>query len=191
MIKSLLLGVFVSLAAAAAAWAAPVEKAVFAGGGFWCMTPPFEKLDGVGEVLSGYIDGKGENPTYHDYAERGFVEAVQVSFDPAKVSYERLLDVFWRQIDPTDAGGQFVVRGPEYRSVIYFLTPEQKKLAERSKQDLAASKRFDAPLVTEIRPATAFYKAEEYHQDYYKKNPVRYKYYRYRAGRDQFLKKVW
>lgn len=182
---------WLGLALLLAALPARAEKAIFAGGCFWCMTPPFEKLAGVKDVLSGYIDGKGENPTYQDYGGRGFVEAVEVDYDPAKISYERLLEIFWRQIDPTDAGGQFVDRGAEYRSVVYYLSPEQKKLAERSKEEMAKSKRFDAPIVTELRPAKTFYKAEEYHQAYHKKNPVRYNYYRYRSGRDEFLRKAW
>ena len=167
------------------------EKATFAGGCFWCMQPPFEKLEGVKEVLAGYTDGKGQNPTYQDYAEKGYVEAIQVTYDPNKITYSKLLDVFWRQIDPTDAGGQFVDRGPQYRSAIFYESPQQQELAEKSKEQLAKTGRFDKPLVTEIIPASKFYKAEDYHQDYYKKNPIRYKYYRHGSGRDQFLKKVW
>jgi len=168
-----------------------LETAIFAGGCFWCMTPPFEKLEGVVQVFSGYTDGTGTNPTYGDYAENGFVEAVRVTYDPSKISYSKLLDVFWRQINPTDAGGQFVDRGPQYRSAIFYLDENQRDLAEKSKAALEKSGRFDKPIVTEIKKASAFYNAEEYHQDYYKKNPLRYKFYRFNAGRDQFLEKVW
>jgi|SRR5271157_2324609 len=167
------------------------ETATFAGGCFWCMQPPFEKLDGVVQVVSGYSGGTGENPTYEDYAQKGHIEAVQITYDPSKISYSQLMDVFWRQIDPTDPGGQFVDRGPQYRSAIFFHNEEQKKLAERSKVELGNSGKFDKPIVTEILKASVFYKAEDYHQDYYKKNPIRYKFYRYNSGRDQYLDKIW
>jgi peptide methionine sulfoxide reductase msrA/msrB len=167
------------------------DTATFAGGCFWCMQPPFEKLKGVIKVLAGYAGGNGENPTYEDYAKKGYVEAVQITYDPSIISYSRLLDVFWHQINPTDPGGQFVDRGPQYRSAIFFHDEEQKRLAEKSKQDIAKSGRFDKPIATEIIKATTFYKAEDYHQDYYKKNPIRYRFYRYRSGRDQFLEQVW
>lgn len=167
------------------------ETAIFAGGCFWCMVPPFEKMPGVKEVISGYIGGRTKNPTYEDYAEGGHVEAVEIIYDPAKVTYAQLLSVFWRQINPTDPGGQFVDRGPQYRSAIFYLNDKQKALAEKSKKELALSGRFKRPIVTEIIKAPTFYRAEEYHQDYYKKNPIRYKFYRYNAGRDQFLDKVW
>lgn len=170
-----------------------LEKAAFAGGCFWCMTPPFEKLDGVKEVVSGYTGGHTANPTYEDVTSEttGHLESVEVIYDPSKVGYEKLLDVFWRQINPTDAGGQFVDRGPSYKSAIFYHNEEQKRLAEESKKKLAESGRFDKPIVTEIRPAGPFYRAEEYHQDYWKKNPVRYKFYRYNSGRDQYLEKIW
>jgi len=167
------------------------EKATFAGGCFWCVQPPFEKLKGVVEVISGYTGGSGEGPTYEDYAQKGHIEAVQITYDPSKISYSQLLDVFWRQIDPTDPSGQFVDRGPQYRSAIFFQNEEQKSLAEKSKEELAKSGRFQKPIVTEIIKATTFYKAEDYHQDYYKKNPIHYKYYRFRSGRDQYLDKIW
>ena len=169
------------------------EKATFAGGCFWCMEPPFEKLEGVKEVISGYTGGHKNNPTYEEVSSgtTGHVEAVDVIYDPAKVSYEKLLDVFWHQIDPTDAGGQFVDRGSSYRSIIFYHDETQKRLAEESKKKLGESGRFEKPIVTEIHPAGPFYRAEEYHQDYYKKNPIRYKYYRYHSGRDQYLKSVW
>lgn len=167
------------------------RRAIFAGGCFWCMEKPFEKLDGVSAVVSGYIGGTTENPTYENYGAGGHTEAVEVTYDPNKIGYGELLDVFWRQIDPTDAGGQFVDRGHSYVSGIFYLDDEQKRLAEQSKKELAARKIFDKPLVTPIVAATTFYPAEEYHQDYYKKNPIRYGYYRAGSGRDRFLDKVW
>jgi len=167
------------------------ETAIFAGGCFWCMEPPYEKLNGVKEVVSGYIGGRTKNPTYENYAEAGHVEAVEIIYDPTKVTYPQLLDVFWRQIDPTDPGGQFVDRGRQYRSAIFYLNDNQKALAEKSKEELARSGRFKKPIVTEIIKAATFYRAEEYHQDYYKKNPIRYKFYRFNAGRDQFIEAVW
>lgn len=155
------------------------------------MEQPFEKLDGVHEVISGYMGGAGENPTYKDYAKKGHVEVVQIFYDPEKVSYEMLLDQYWRNINPTDAGGQFGDRGPQYRSVIFYHNDEQRQLAEKSKQALANSGKFSEPVVTEILPAGTFYPAEEYHQDYATKNPIRYKTFRFFSGRDAFLKKFW
>lgn len=171
----------------------PYERAIFAGGCFWCMEPPFEKLEGVKTVVSGYTGGWKENPTYKEVSAgtTGHVEAVEIVYDPSKVTYAQLLDIFWRQIDPTDAGGQFVDRGAQYRSVIFYHSKEQQVLAEKSREYIKKSGRFQKPVVTEILPAGKFYKAEEYHQDYYKKNPIRYKFYRSNSGRDQFLKKVW
>ncbi len=165
--------------------------ATFAGGCFWCMEPPFEKLDGVINVVSGYTGGTGKNPTYNDYANKGFVEAIQITYDPKKISYQKLLDVFWHQIDPTDTKGQFVDRGKQYTSAIFYHNQEQKKLAEESKKELEQSKQFDKPIVTQILPYTTFYKAENYHQDYYKTHPIKYKFYRWNSGRDAFLKKHW
>lgn len=169
------------------------EKATFAGGCFWCMETPFEKLDGVTEVISGYTGGKKVNPTYEEvsYGGTGHLESVQIIYDPSKITYSELLDVFWKQIDPTDPNGQFVDRGSQYRSVVFYHNDEQKGLAEKSKEELDKSGKFGKPIVTEIIMASAFYKAEEYHQDYYKKNPIRYKFYRYNSGRDQYLKKIW
>jgi peptide methionine sulfoxide reductase msrA/msrB len=169
------------------------ETAIFAGGCFWCMESPFEKINGVKEVISGYTGGSKENPTYEEVSSgtTGHLEAIQIIYDPQKVSYNELLSIFWKQIDPTDADGQFVDRGKQYRSAIFYKSKEEKALAEKSKQNLEKSKRFNSPIVTEIIAATTFYPAEDYHQDYYKKNPVRYNYYRYGSGRDQFLKKVW
>jgi peptide methionine sulfoxide reductase msrA/msrB len=170
-----------------------IEKATFAGGCFWCMTPPFEKIDGVKQVIAGYTGGHTVNPTYEDVVSEttGHRESVEVIYDPSKVSYKKLLEVFWRQINPTDAGGQFVDRGPSYTTAIFYHNEEQKKLAEESKKKLAESGRFDKPIVTEILPAGPFYRAEDYHQDYWKKNPVRYAFYRYNSGREQYLEKVW
>ncbi len=165
--------------------------ATFAGGCFWCVESDFEKVPGVLKVVSGYTGGTGENPTYETYARQGHIEAVQIFYDPAKVTYAQLLDVFWRHIDPTDGGGQFVDRGPQYRSAIFYHDEEQRRLAEKSKEELAKSGRFAKPIVTEIIKFSRFYDAEEYHQDYYKKNPLRYRYYRHGSGRDQFLEKVW
>ena len=169
------------------------EKAIFAGGCFWCMEPPFEKLGGVHAVVSGYIGGDKEDPTYQEVCAgaTGHTEAVEISYDPAKVSYDQLLEVFWRNIDPTDEGGQFVDRGSQYRTGIYYLSEEQKRQAEASRDKLAKSGRFDRPIVTEIVAATTFYPAEDYHQDYYKESPIRYKSYRHSSGRDQFIKKTW
>jgi len=167
------------------------RQALFAGGCFWCMTKPFEILDGVVSVTSGYAGGKTENPTYHDYGRGGHIEVVQVVYDPLKISYGALLNTFWRQIDPTDAGGQFVDRGHEYISAIFVYDDEQRRLAEASKAALSKSGIFKKPIATEILAAPRFWKAEEYHQDYYKKNPIRYYYYRSRSGRDDFIEKFW
>lgn len=173
--------------------AAKRATAIFAGGCFWCMEPPFEKTPGVVEVISGYTGGQKKNPSYEEVSAggTGHVEAVEVVYDPSKVSYEKLLDVFWRQVDPTDPGGQFVDRGSQYRPVIYYMDDIQKRLAEKSRDQIARSGRFKKQIATEIAPASTFYNAEEYHQDYYKKNPIRYKFYRHRSGRDQFLEEAW
>ncbi len=186
-------GVIMADAAASKIEPGKLEKATFAGGCFWCMEPPFEKLEGVKDVISGYTGGTKANPTYEEVSSgsTGHLEAVEVTFNPSVVTYETLLDVFWKNIDPTDPGGQFVDRGGQYRSAIFYHSEEQKKLAEASKQKLAASGIFTKAIVTEILPASAFYKAEEYHQDYYKNNPIRYKFYRFNSGRDQFLNKTW
>ncbi|MBI5664516.1 MAG: peptide-methionine (R)-S-oxide reductase MsrB [Nitrospirae bacterium] len=170
-----------------------LEKATFAGGCFWCMEPPFEKLDGVKEVVTGYTGGQKENPTYEEVSsgKTGHAEAIQIIFDPAKITYPELLDVFWRQIDPTDSGGQFADRGTQYRTAIFYHSEEQKKLAEKSKDELGRSGIFEKPVVTEILPAGVFYKAEKHHQDYYKNNPIRYKLYHFGSGRDEYLEKKW
>jgi len=169
------------------------ELATFAGGCFWCMVAPFEELPGVRKVTSGYTGGHKENPTYEEVCAgtTGHVEAVQIEFDPDLFPYEKLLDLFWRQIDPTDPGGQFADRGPSYRTAIFYHNEEQKRIAEESKRRLEASGRFDKPIVTEILPASAFYPAEEYHQDFHRKNPFRYKTYRKGSGRDAFIEKHW
>jgi peptide methionine sulfoxide reductase msrA/msrB len=170
-----------------------ILKATFAGGCFWCVESDFEKVHGVVEVISGYTGGQKKNPTYKEVSSggTGHVEAVQVLYDPAKVTYGDLLDIFWKHVDPTDANGQFVDRGPQYRTVIFYHDDDQKRLAEESKGELAKSGRFDRPIVTEIVKFSEFYEAEDYHQDYYKKNPIRYKYYRFGSGRDKFLRTVW
>jgi peptide methionine sulfoxide reductase msrA/msrB len=170
-----------------------LRQATFAGGCFWCTESDFEKVDGVVEALSGYTGGSMQNPSYEQVSSggTGHMEAVQVTFDSARVTYKELLDIFWRHVDPTDPGGQFVDRGDQYRSAIFYHDAEQKRLAEESKRQLEQSGRFQKPIMTELLPLTTFYRAEDYHQDYYKKNPIRYKYYRYNSGRDQFLTTVW
>jgi peptide methionine sulfoxide reductase msrA/msrB len=170
-----------------------LDTATFAGGCFWCMEHPFEKLDGVTQVVSGYTGGDKENPTYSEVSSgsTGHVEAVQITFDPYKISYSELLDVFWKQIDPTDAGGSFVDRGQQYRSAIFYHDQNQKMMAEKSRSALEKSGRYDKPVVTDIIELSAFWEAEEYHQDYYKQNPIRYKLYRAGSGRDRYLQKIW
>lgn len=168
-----------------------IKKAIFAGGCFWCMVQPFEKLDGVIEVVAGYIGGTEENPTYENYASKGYVEAVEISYDPTKITYQELLDIFWRQIDPTDNEGQFCDRGAQYRPLVFYQDIEQRDLALESREKLVQTSRYDKPVTIEIIPATKFYPAEEYHQDFYRKNPISYDFYRLSCGRDRFLKKVW
>ena len=170
-----------------------LARATFAGGCFWCMEPPFDKLEGVVSTTSGYTGGHVQNPSYEQVSSggTGHMESVQILFDTKKVTYSQLLDVFWRNVDPTDAGGQFCDRGSQYRSAIFYHTEEQRQIAEASKRELEASGRLPKPVVTEIRPASTFYPAEEYHQDYYKKNPIRYKLYRLGCGRDRVLKRLW
>lgn len=187
-----------SLAEEASQPAAPQDtaefaKATFAGGCFWCMEPPFDKLEGVISTTSGYTGGDQRNPTYRQVSAggTGHTEAVEILYDPEKISYAELLDVFWRNIDPLTADRQFCDVGSQYRTGIFFHNEDQKRLAEQSKQALTASDRFDKPIVTEITPAGEFYPAEDYHQDYYQKNPLRYKFYRYQCGRDQRLEELW
>lgn len=167
--------------------------ATFAGGCFWCMEHPFDELDGVISTTAGYTGGHTTHPTYKEVSAggTGHTEAVQVVYDPKKISFERLLEVFWRNIDPLDKTGQFCDKGSQYRSAIFYHTEHQKRLAEQSKKTLEDSKRFSEPIVTEIVSASVFYAAEDYHQDYYRKNPVRYKVYRYLCGRDQRLHELW
>jgi len=189
-----LLGCYDPIEAAAPKQAASgLARATFAGGCFWCMEPPFDKLKGVISTTSGYTSGNSPNPTYDEVSAggTGHTEAVQILYDPRKISYAQLLDVFWKNIDPITANRQFCDAGSQYRSGIYFHDEAQRVLAEQTKRNIDQSKRFKTPVVTEIVKATQFYPAEEYHQDYYVKNPVRYKYYRYGCGRDQRLKELW
>jgi peptide methionine sulfoxide reductase msrA/msrB len=165
--------------------------ATLAGGCFWCVESDFEKLPGVIKVISGYSGGSGENPTYETYAKMGYIEAVQVYYDSRQITYTQILDYFWRHIDPTDGGGQFVDRGPQYRSAVFYNNEEEKKIAQSSKQALEKSGRFNKPIATEIIRLTVFYPAEDYHQDYYKKNPLRYNFYRSGSGRDRFIERTW
>lgn len=168
-----------------------LKKATFAGGCFWCMEADFEKVKGVEKVISGYTGGAGENPVYEDYSQKGHIEAVEIYYDPYRISYRKLLDIFWTKIDPIDAGGQFCDRGQAYTTAIFYHNREQKQLADESKQRLEESGRLKQPIVTKIIKAGKFYPAEDYHQDYYKKNRLRYKFYRFNCGRDQRLKEIW
>ncbi|MDD2308118.1 MAG: peptide-methionine (S)-S-oxide reductase MsrA [Desulfuromonadaceae bacterium] len=192
-IISLLAGVLSTLLVAGAANAADVERAIFAGGCFWCMEAPFDKLPGVVSVTAGYTGGQKKNPTYKEVSAggTGHAEAVQVVYDPSKISYSALLAVFWRNIDPTVSDRQFCDVGHQYRAAIFYHGEEQRKAALQTKAALERSKPFREPVVTEIAPATEFYPAEEYHQHYYKKNPLRYRYYRSGCGRDKKLKELW
>lgn len=168
------------------------QQATFAGGCFWCMEKPFDAIDGVIDTTSGYTGGTTENPTYEQVSKggTGHAEAVQVRFDPSKVTYEQLLEVFWKNIDPTVENKQFCDTGSQYRSGIYYQNPTQKAAAEKSRE--AIQKAYQLPhIYTEIKQFTGFYRAEDYHQNYYQKNPIRYKYYRYACGRDQRLEEVW
>jgi peptide methionine sulfoxide reductase msrA/msrB len=168
-------------------------SAVFAGGCFWCTEADFSKIDGVIEVISGYTGGRVPNPTYEQVSSggTGHYEAVRIVYDPSRIDYERLLDIFWRHVDPTDTGGQFVDRGAQYRSAIFYADEIQKRLAEQSRDRLTASGPFNKPIVTEILPLGEFYPAEDYHQDYFKNNPFRYRFYRSGSGRDRFLEQAW
>jgi len=170
-----------------------MEKATFAGGCFWCMESPFEELDGITEVVAGYTGGHKEDPTYEEVTtgKTGHLEAVQITFDPSIITYSELLDVFWQQINPTDIRGQFADRGEQYKTAVFYHSDEQKRLAEESKEKLQTSGRFQNAIVTEIIPASTFYVAEEYHQDYYKKSPIRYKLYRAGSGREAYLNSTW
>ncbi len=194
MLRSLM----IAFAAAVVALATPaaaqqLETATFASGCFWCTESDFDKVDGVVETTSGYLGGKTENPTYKEVSagNTGHTEAVQLKYDPAKVTYQQLLDVYWRNVDPFDKGGQFCDRGDQYRPGIFFHSDEQKRLAEESKAALEKSGRFNEPIVVEITPASTFTKAEEYHQDYAKRNPIQYLIYRHGCGRDARLSAIW
>jgi peptide-methionine (S)-S-oxide reductase len=197
MMKDTLTNLFLLAALAmpglAGAADAALARASFAGGCFWCMEPPYDKLDGVVSTTSGYIGGHTKNPTYKEVSAggTGHAEAVEVAYDPARISYAKLLDVFWRNIDPTVRNRQFCDVGDQYRSAIFYHDAEQRRLAEQSKAVLEKSKPFPQPIVTEIVPAGVFTPAEAYHQDYYLKNPLRYKFYRYQCGRDQRLEELW
>lgn len=173
--------------------AAPAETATFAGGCFWCMEQPFDALPGVLSVMPGYTGGTKLNPTYKEVSSggTGHTEAVQISYDPGKISYEKLLQVFWHNIDPTAKDYQFCDSGNQYRAGIFYHTETQKKLALLSRETISKTKSFKEPVVTEIVPASVFYPAEEYHRQYYKKNPIRYRYYRSSCGRDNRLKELW
>jgi peptide methionine sulfoxide reductase msrA/msrB len=170
-----------------------LETATFAGGCFWCVESDFEKADGVVEVVSGYAGGHVKNPTYKDVSSggTGHLEVVQVHYNPDAITYKALLEIFWRHVDPTDPGGQFADRGPQYRTAIFYHTEEQRLTAEASKKELDASGKFDQPIATDVIKFSEFYEAETYHQDYYKKNPIRYKMYRMGSGRDRFLDAAW
>ncbi len=170
-----------------------LEKATFAGGCFWCMEEAFEAVDGVVSVVSGYTGGRKADPSYEEVSAgwTGHAEAIEVQFDPGKVSYSRLLEVFWHNIDPSTADRQFCDQGQQYRSAIFYQDEAQRKLAEESKRKVEQTKSFKEPIVTEVVSASTFYIAEEYHQDFYKKNPIRYKFYKFNCGRTQRLEELW
>ena len=170
-----------------------LKKATFAGGCFWCMEPPFDELDGVVSTTSGYTGGNKWRPTYEEVSAgvTGHAEAVELLYDPSKIGYGQLLEVFWRNVDPLTPNRQFCDNGSQYRTAIFYHDDEQERLARESKEKLEQSGRFDDPIVTEINPARIFYPAEEYHQDYYTKHPLRYKLYRWGCGRDKRLEQVW
>jgi peptide-methionine (S)-S-oxide reductase len=182
-------------AQAAAPRSAPRRQAeaTFAGGCFWCMEHPFDQLTGVISVTSGYAGGHTKNPTYAEVSAggTGHAESVRVVYDPDQVSYERLLDVFWHNVDPLTSDAQFCDHGSQYRSIIFYHDSAQQRLAEQSKHELEASGRFHQPIVTEVTAAGEFYPAEDYHQHYYRKNPIRYRFYRWSCGRDRRLKELW
>ncbi|CAM3931383.1 peptide-methionine (S)-S-oxide reductase MsrA [Cohnella lubricantis] len=170
-----------------------MEYATFAGGCFWCMVSPFEEQPGIHGIVSGYMGGHTENPTYEEVktGTTGHLEVVQIAFDPELFPYEKLLELYWVQVDPTDDEGQFHDRGSQYRTAVFWHNERQRELAERSRDELAASGRFDKPIVTAIRPAETFYPAEDYHQDYHRKNPKHYKEDREKSGRDEFIQDHW
>jgi len=191
--KGFLTMMLLSFIAASTVEAGKLEKATFAGGCFWCMEAPFDKLPGVVSVMPGYTGGNVKNPTYEQVSagRTGHTEAVQIVYDPARIGYAKLLDVFWRNTDPTVRDRQFCDVGSQYRTGIFYHSEEQRLLALKSKEELGKSKSFKEPIVTEVTQAGEFYPAEEYHRQYYKKNPIRYGYYRSGCGRDQRLKELW
>ena len=189
----LLIGAWNLQSTSKAAAEATIGKAYFAGGCFWCMEEAFEKVEGVLSATSGYMGGTVANPSYEDVSSgrTGHAESVEVVYDPAKVSYQKLLEAFWRNVDPITPNAQFCDHGSQYRSAIFYQTDEEKRASDTSKQAIEQSKRFTEPIVTQIVMASHFYSAEEYHQDFYKKNPVRYKFYKYSCGRAQRLEELW
>ncbi len=189
---ALALGAF-GLSGVAGAATSGLAKATFAGGCFWCMEEVYEGVEGVVSVVSGYTGGRKANPSYEDVSAgwTGHAEAIEVQFDPAKVSYGRLLEVFWQNVDPTTADRQFCDRGQQYRTAIFYHDEEQRRLVEESKGKVEQTKRFKEPILTEIVAATTFYPAEAYHQDFYMKNPIRYKFYKFNCGRTQRLEDLW
>ena len=193
--RSLYMSLIVLLVAAtgSAGHAAEQAKAVFAGGCFWCMEEVFEKVEGVVSVTSGYMGGQKTNPTYEEVSAggTGHAESVEVVYDPAKVSYQKLLDNFWKNVDPLTSNAKFCDHGTQYRAVIFYGNDEEKRQAEASRQAVEQSKRFTEPIVTQIVTASTFYPAEDYHQDFYKKNPARYKFYKFTCGRAQRLEQLW
>lgn len=170
-----------------------MEKAIFAGGCFWCMVKPFDSYPGIHKVTSGYMGGHVDNPTYEQVktGTTGHLEVVEIEFDPTLFPYSQLLEIYWQQIDPTDDEGQFQDRGDQYRTAIFYTTDDQQQLAEQAKDELAASGKFQKPIVTRILPASTFYEAEDYHQDFYKKEPDHYQQDRAQSGRDEFIEKNW
>ncbi|CUS33406.1 Peptide methionine sulfoxide reductase MsrA [Candidatus Nitrospira nitrosa] len=173
--------------------ASPSAKAYFAGGCFWCMEEAFEKVEGVVSVVSGYMGGTAANPTYEEVSagRTGHAESVEVIYDPTKVTYQKLLDAFWHNVDPLTPNAQFCDHGTQYRSAVFYSNEEEKRQAEESKSAIEQARKFPAPIVTQLVPAATFYSAEDYHQDYYKKNPLRYKYYKYGCGRANRLEALW
>lgn len=189
MFRILLATLVFAFASPHSAQAEETELAIFAGGCFWCVESDFDRIGGVVETISGYIGGEGEYPTYETHGSRGFREAVAIRFDPSRVTYAELLDVFFHSVDPTDQGGQFCDRGHSYTTAVYTVEPKQKKTAVEAKTKAEAE--LGKPVVTPIETAPKFYPAENYHQDYYRKNPVRYKFYRFSCGRDNDIKELW
>ena len=185
--------IFAQVPLAESPGASPSAKAYFAGGCFWCMEEAFEKVEGVVTVVSGYMGGTVANPTYEEVSagRTGHAESVEVTYDPTRVTYQKLLDSFWHNVDPVTPNAQFCDHGSQYRSVIFYQGEEQKRLAEESKRAIEQSQRLTQPIVTELTKASQFYPAEEYHQDFYKKNPIRYKFYKFNCGRAQRLEEVW